>query len=149
MSAGGQTITSCPKCGAVCSDTTLSHKCKMADLTVIEKILSLPDGQAIMRSDTYEGYFTGLSTNDLKALVERLHKADGMANEINILTKENRGLLTRPINQVEWPPHETVETLVEAVDHLLKKHDCDGPRYEEYSVAAEQGRAFLSACAEI
>jgi hypothetical protein len=32
MSVGGQTITSCPKCGDVCADTLLRHKCSMNNL---------------------------------------------------------------------------------------------------------------------
>lgn len=41
---------------------------------------------------------------------------------------------------VFWPPGDVMDMMIEAVEHLLDKHDCDGPKHEEFLHALRQSR---------
>ena len=54
--------------------------------------------------------------------------------------------LSRPemlVNNRPWPPHEFVERLVAAADHLLRDHGCDAHGYNSISNAVAAARSWL------
>lgn len=65
-----------------------------------------------------------------RVLKSRAKKMDDEARETGIFIPD-------------WHIKEVVEILSEAVDHLLHKHDCDGPRHEEYLYAMRAANKWL------
>lgn len=67
------------------------------------------------------------------------NKKTELEARISELEADNARLLKRSTD-VYWPPGDVMDMMIEAVDHLLHKHDCDGPRHEEYLHALRQAK---------
>lgn len=80
----------------------------------------------------------------VRELEERLHKADGMANEINILTREVRGAEGRVAELLRlatpWPLWSILDKLIEGTDFLLRDYDYRGLGWESIDHALSAAR---------
>lgn len=52
--------------------------------------------------------------------------------------------LREKTTDVNWPPSDVMDLLIDATDHLLNEHDCDGPKHEEYLLALRQAKDHRS-----